>query len=45
MAYKNFSREDIMSREEMIACIKCILEDAADWEVETAYNMILENIG
>ena len=34
-----------MSREEMSACSKCKLEDAADWEVETAYNMILEKIG
>lgn len=34
-----------MSREEMIACINCILEDAADWEVEEFYNMALENIG
>ena len=34
-----------MSREEMIACIKCILEDAQDWEVEQVYNMVLENVG
>jgi hypothetical protein len=34
-----------MSREEMIACINCILEDATDWEVEALYNAALENIG
>ena len=41
---KNY-KEDTMSREEMIACINCILEDAADWEVEDVYNMVLENVG
>ena len=34
-----------MSREEMIACIKCILEDATDREVEDVYNMVLDSIG
>ena len=42
---QKIKEDPFMSREEMIACIKCILEDAQDWEVEQVYNMVLENVG